>query len=55
MIAEENKENALLKKRIKRLGMYQGLVLDHPADKTAMFSYGKKWKELDAIMKQYGF
>ena len=55
MIAEENKKNAILKKRVKRLGMYQVLVLAYPADEAAKFSYGKKWKELDAIMKKYGF
>ncbi len=26
MVAEENKENAVLKKRIKRLGMHQVLI-----------------------------
>ncbi len=55
MIAEENKERAILKKRIKRLGMYQVLMLDMPAKEAAKFSYGKKWRELDEIMKKYGF
>ena len=55
MIAEENKQYAILKKRIKRLGMYQVLVLNMPAREAAKFSYGKKWTELDAIMKPYGF
>ena len=55
MIAEENKEKAILKKRVKRLGMYQVLVLACPADEAAIFSKGKKWKELDALMKAYGF
>ena len=55
MIAEENKEKAVLKKRIKRLGMYQVLVLAYPANEAARFSKGKKWKELDALMKTYGF
>jgi|AGTN01.1.fsa_nt_gi hypothetical protein len=55
MIAEENKKNAVLKKRIKRLGMHQVLVLKMPPQDAAKFSPGKKWKELDAIMKPLGF
>ncbi len=55
MIAEENKANAILKKRVKRLGIYQLLILGMPADEAATFSYGKKWRELDTIMKLYGF
>jgi len=55
MIAEENKEKAILKKRIKRLGMYQVLVLAYPAKEAAIFSKGKNWRELDTIMKKYEF
>jgi hypothetical protein len=55
MIAEENKENAILKKRIKRLGLHQVLIDGMPPEKAAVFSKGKKWKELDEIMKQKGF
>ncbi len=55
MIAEENKKNAILKKRIKRLGMYQVLIQDMPAHEAAKFSYGKKWRDLDQLMKPYGF
>ncbi len=55
MIAEENKQYAVLKKRIKRLGMYQVLMLDDKAEFAANFSRGKKWRELDAIMKKLGF
>ncbi len=55
MIAEENKTNAILKKRVKRLGMHQVLVLGMPANEAAKFSYGKKWRDLDAIMRPYGF
>lgn len=54
MIAEENKKNAILKKRVKRLGMYQTLMLDMPPSESAKFSYGKGWKELDKIMRYYG-
>ena len=55
MIAEENKENAILKKRIKRLGVHQVLIDGMSAEKAAVFSKGKKWKELDEIMKSKGF
>ncbi len=55
MIAEENKENAILKKRIKRLGMYQVLIENIPPEKAAVFSKGKKWRELDELMQLKGF
>lgn len=55
MIAEENKENAILKKRIKRLGMHQVLIDGMTPEKAAVFSKGKKWKELDEIMRVKGF
>lgn len=55
MIAEENKQFAILKKRIKRLGIHQILKLDYDSEVAANFSKGKKWKELDKIMKSLGF
>ena len=55
MIAEENKANAILKKRIKRLGMHQVLIEGLDPDLAANFSKGKKWKELDALMRERGF
>ncbi len=55
MVAEQNKQHAVLKERIKRLGMYQILVLNHSSKAAANFSKGKKAKELDLICKQYGF
>ena len=55
MVAEENKAFAMLKKRIKRLGMHQVLVEGFDADYAAHFSRGKKWPELDSLMKQRGF
>ncbi len=55
MIAEENKAKAVLKKRVKRLGMHQVLILGMPANEAAIFSYGKKWRDLDTIMRSYGF
>lgn len=55
MIAEENKINAVLKKRIKRLGMHQVLLENMDPVIAANFSKGKKWKELDTMMKERGF
>lgn len=55
MIAEENKERAILKKRIKRLGMHQTLMLDYHPKIAANFSRGKKWRDLDSIMNPLGF
>lgn len=55
MVAEENKEYAILKKRIKRLGVHQILFDGLPPEKAANFSRGKKWRELDPIMKERGF
>ncbi len=55
MIAEENKEKAILKKRVKRLGMHQLLIDRMPPEKAAIFSKGKKWRELDKEMKKCGF
>ncbi|GGI27179.1 DUF7004 family protein [Pedobacter mendelii] len=55
MIAEENKEYAILKKRIKRLGMYQVLIENLNPEYAANFSKGKKWQELDMVMKEQGF
>jgi hypothetical protein len=55
MIAEENKENAILGKRIKRLGMHQVLIENMKPEEAAVFSKGKKWKELHRLMKKRGF
>jgi hypothetical protein len=55
MIAEEKKENAILKKRIKRLGLHQVLILGDLPAVAANFSKGKGWRDLDAIMRNYGF
>ncbi len=55
MIAEENKENAILKKRIKRLGMHQVLIEGIEPEVAAGFSKGIKWPQLDRLMKVKGF
>lgn len=55
MVAEENKQNAILKKRIKRLGVHQVLIENMAAEQAAVFSKGKRWTELDKLMKEKGF
>jgi len=55
MVAEENKSNTRLGKRIKRLGIYQVLILDRPVLHAANYSKKRKWWELDKIMKRHGF
>ena len=55
MVAERNKKFAILKEKIKRLGMYQILILNYKAEIAANFSKGKKAKDLNILCKSYGF
>lgn len=55
MVAEENKVFTKLGKRIKRLGVHQTLIDRLDPRIAANFSRGKKWRELDAIMREKGF
>ncbi len=55
MIAEENKNKAILKKRVKRLGMHQVLIEGIEPEVAANFSKGIKWQQLDRLMKARGF
>ena len=55
MVAEENKRYAVLKKRIKRLGMYQILFEGMTAYEAANYSRGKKVAELDPLCREKGF
>lgn len=55
MVAEEVKENAVLKKRIKRLGLYQVLFEDLTVEEAAVFSKGKKVRELAPLCQARGF
>jgi hypothetical protein len=52
MIAEMNKENTMLGKRVKHLGVFQILKENLDPTYVANFSKGKSWTELDEIMKQ---
>lgn len=51
MIAEENKDNTKLGKRVKHLGVYQTIIEKLDPLYVANFSKGKSWTELDEIMK----
>lgn len=55
MVAEERREHAVLKKRIKRLGMYQILFERMSAVEAATFSTGKKVAELSPLCSERGF
>lgn len=55
MVAEENKTNAVLKKRIKRLGMHQVLIDKMPPHIAAHYSRGKPWRVLAKECQQRGF
>lgn len=55
MISEENKANAILKKRIKRLGVHQVLKEGMRPEIAAEFSKGKKVPELALECHSRGF
>lgn len=55
MVAEENKRNTRLGKRIKRLGMYFLLVERKNPEYCAHFMRGKKWPEIDRLCLEGGF
>jgi len=55
MIAEENKKNTKLGKRIKRLGMYYLLIKNELPEYCSTFMTGKGWKEIDSLCLEGGF
>lgn len=55
MIAEENKANTQLGKRIKRLGIHQLLKEKFTVEEAAKFSYGKKANILKDECQSRGF
>ena len=55
MIAEEKKANAILKKRIKRLGFHQIMLEGFSAQDAANYSKGKKASMLLQECNQRGF
>ena len=52
MIAEQKKENAILKKRIKRLGVYNILFDNYNIEYVISYMRNKNWRELAQIMKE---
>lgn len=55
MVAEENRANAPLGKRIKRLGVHQVLMEGMPIEEAVNFSRGKPWRELEKECQARGF
>lgn len=55
MIAEEQKKNTRLGKRIKRLGIYALLIENKTAFEAANFMRGMGWREIDYLCRQRGF
>ena len=55
MVAEENKKNTKLGKRIKRLGIYYLLIKKYNPYYCANFMRGKNWIEIDELCKEGGF
>lgn len=55
MVAEENKTNTKLGKRVKRLGVYQVLIEGINEGIAANFSRGKKWTEIAEECRKRGF
>lgn len=55
MIAEENKRNTKLGKRIKRLGLHQVLIEGMHPQIAANFSRGMGWRAIDNECKNRGF
>lgn len=55
MIAEENKRNTKLGKRIKRLGIYVLLLENKSVSYAANFMRGKGWREIASDCEERGF
>lgn len=54
MVAEEHKENTILGKRIKRLGVYNVIYDGYSPKFTAEYMKNKDWIELDSLMIERG-
>ena len=55
MIAEENKVNTKLGKKIKRLGVHQILIENITPNVSANYSKGMKWREIEKECIERGF
>ena len=54
MLAECKKENAILKKRIKKLGVYNLLFDKYSIDYVTTYMRNQTWRDLDKLMKERG-
>lgn len=55
MIAEENRENTKLGRRIKRLGAYELLKKERPLDDAMSFMKHMTWREIADLCEERGF
>lgn len=55
MVAEENKANTRLGKRVKRLGVHLVLIEGVSPAQASNFSRGMKWTAIDAECRRRGF
>lgn len=55
MIAEEQKQNTRLGKRIKRLGIHALLIEKQSVQDSANFMRGMGWRDIDALCRARGF
>ncbi len=55
MIAEEQKANTRLGKRIKRLGIYKLLIENKSAHEAANFMRGMGWRDIAKLCEERGF
>ena len=55
MIAENNKENTKLGKRIKRLGLHTLLVEGKSIEYSVSFMRGMSWQKIDLLCQNRGF
>lgn len=55
MIAEENKANSILGKRVKRLGVHLVLIDEKDISYSANFMRGMRWYDIAAMCQERGF
>jgi hypothetical protein len=55
MIAEERKDFAILKKRVKLLGIHQVIIQDMQPREAANWSKGKRWRDIEKECIKHGF
>lgn len=55
MVAEENKQHAIIKKFMKRLGVHQVLIEGMTPELAASYTRGKSWKHIFAECELRGF